>query len=216
MKWLFIFLLLSPSVVAWDYEGHEIIAEDVYYSTDMQFKNFNLSRLKEGSIAPDKIFRDQRRHHYPNSFNLALLWLNNDSDASFNFGVASHYISDSFASPHYIKGEKYSDHALFEKQARSIYIECRNYGFDLENSLRKGSFNYKDWKPWLVSKSKSIPENEFNDAARLVLSVAIEKFNLSCLNHTQVQEVEYFDYRIFRNISIVLVLSLVFLYFLNH
>lgn len=215
MKWLFIFLLLAPSVLAWDYEGHELIVDYVYYSTDMQFKGFNLSRLEEGAVAPDKVFRDQRRHHYPDSFSLALLWLNNNSDASFNFGVASHYMSDSFASPHYIKGEKYSDHASFERQARNIYLECKAYNFDLEKDLKKGSSNYKDWKPWLISKSKNIPEKEINDAAKLVLSVAIKKFNLSCLNYTQVQGVEYVDYGSLKGIFIVLILSLLFLYFLN-
>lgn len=180
-------MLLVPSVYAWDYEGHKAIVEYVYYSTDMQFK-FNLSRLQEGAIAPDKIFRDQRRHHYPDTLALANKWLNNNSDISYNFGVASHYISDSFVSPHYVKNEKYKDHMAFEKQAVSINMECKYYNFNFDKELARGALNVKDWKYWLRSRDKKIPQREMDQAVKLVLSVAIKKFNLTCIKKTRFED----------------------------
>ncbi len=215
MKYLLVFLFLVPYAHAWDYEGHKLIVNYVYYSTDMHLKNFNLTRMEEGAIAPDKVFRDQRKHHYPYTLELTKKWISNSSDPSYNFGVATHYISDSFASPHYIKNEKYSHHILFERQARSIYIECRDYNLLIEEELPKTPKYSNYWNKWLKSKDKNIPNRAINDAAKLALSAAIKEFNLTCNRNSKVEKFNYLNNQIVMKIIILFSLSSLTLYLFN-
>ena len=78
-KFVFIILLFFfiPSVISWNWNTHQNIAEKIYYSLPFEEQNnLNLSLIKEGSIAPDKDFKDNVLHHYPPSLNKSLYWLN--------------------------------------------------------------------------------------------------------------------------------------------
>src|SRR3990170_830062 len=100
---VFLYLLLAiPTSYSWNFRTHETFVENVYNSFPRNIQsNLNLTALKEGSTAPDNVFRDYRNHHYPPSYTKALFWLNktktsynesNYNEASYSFGVASHYI----------------------------------------------------------------------------------------------------------------------------
>ena len=129
-SFLFLFVLLLTS--AWNWQTHPAFVESMYYQlSDEDQSNFNLTALQEGSLAPDRDFHDNRYHHYPPSYNLTLYWLQKARtsyaqgdfpEASYAFGVASHYVSDSFAAPHNIEKESSKDHSFYERQASERYM----------------------------------------------------------------------------------------------
>ncbi|MEK6956102.1 MAG: zinc dependent phospholipase C family protein [Nanoarchaeota archaeon] len=211
MRLFIILLLCIPSVYAWDSNGHKAIVDYIYFNTDMYSKGFNLSRLEEGSVAPDKVFKDQKKHHYPSSYDLANKWLNNSDD--YSFGVASHYISDSFDATEYINNENSKDRKLFYSKA-VIDIECRNYGYSL-SELKEGSKNYIEWNSWLKNKSNAIPVKEINQATKVSLSIALKKYNLTCLKRTDVQDFDYFRNNVIYEMIALFILSVIFLYLFN-
>lgn len=178
-------------VDAWNFNGHQAIVETAYYHAGFSLQQrLNLTLLKEGSIAPDKNFHDVRLHHYPPSYYLAERWLksakNNYSlgdynKASYAFGVASHYISDSFVAPHYTSREPGSLHAEFERLKNfRVNIKCYKSNIDLNESLYQASRNREDWTSWVLSKNESIPRKEFEQAINLTIPVFITTFNSTC------------------------------------
>ena len=197
------FLLILPVTYAWNWKGHQHLAERDYYSFPIELQEkLNISLIREGSIAPDKDFHDTRLHHYPPSYSLALKWFNrsresfynkNYDDASYSFGVMTHYISDSFVAPHYIKKEDYKLHSKFEDQASSFIpdVECHRNNYDLNKSLFKGSSNIDDWGQWLVSKDIQIPQKEFREAQDLLYDVSLDLFNTTCIKMAKIEMVDY-------------------------
>lgn len=215
MKYLifFIIFLLIPQAHAWGFQTHKNIIEYVYLNLPLETQQkLNLTRLEEGSIMPDLVFKDTTKHHYPYSLLEAKKWLNNDSDLSLNIGIASHYITDSFAAPHNIFGENYKDHAAFEKQIEtySPIVSCSNYNFKLED-LKIGTLNSKDWPIWLKTKDKSIPQREVDQATKFLFSIVLQKLNATCIKQTEVNEVPYFTKTKIILSSIVLIIGLYFL-----
>lgn len=206
---------------AWVWETHQNIVDKVYSDMPRELQvKLNLSLMEEGSIAPDKVFHNNVLHHYPQSYELALKALNENNDwdnISYNFGIATHYISDSFSAPHYISNEPYKLHEEFEKQIKN-YIpktKCYNYRIDLKKGLENGSLNYREWGEWLLTKNKEIPEREVEQAMTLVYSIAFDKFNFNCNNKTRVEYAKgffnwngFFKFLIF--IGIILVLYIVY------
>lgn len=215
---LLIIIIISVNVNAWKDDTHMMFVENIYYSMpDEMQKTLNLSRMREGAVAPDKYFKDFKRHHYPDSLPLAKSWLNNKSDVSFSFGVAAHYISDSFVAAHNIPGENYNDHSYFESQVlyyRSL-IKCKDYGFKLED-LKMGVKNKADWNPWLKSKDRNIPEKEVDEAMAFMYSIAVNYFNYTCRKEADFSyEPIYSKKDIIKGI-IVLISGLPLLYFFKN
>ncbi len=190
---LLIFLILIQNTVALDWNNHKSIVQTLYYSSPYEIqRNLDLKQLEIGSIAPDKDFHDNRLHHYPKSLNLTLHWLNQTkkhlekqeySEASYAFGVASHYISDSFVAPHYISKEDPKLHSKFEKQA-STKLSCIEKEYNLKENLEKASENEKDWEAWLETKDPKIPQNEIKQAMELISPLFLEIFNTNCETRT--------------------------------
>jgi hypothetical protein len=189
--------LLIFFAIAWTWEGHNLIVDSVYYSMNDDARlRLNLSAMRDGSVAPDAVFHDNRFHHYPPSYRLASDFLNksgqayddNDySNASYLFGVASHYISDSFAAPHNVEREDMKLHSLFEKQAVSaLNVRCRKEGYDLETALRIAAENSRDWEEWLKRRNNEIPRRELEQSLELVMPAALDIFNASCSNRLTV------------------------------
>ncbi len=194
-KILIILLILLPAANAWSWDTHQNIIEYVYLALPVEAQmKLDITKLKEGAVMPDKIFKDHRMHHYPESLEEARKWLNNDTDLSLNIGIASHYITDSFAAPHNIFGEDYNKHAQFENQVDKYYpnVECGNYGFKLEN-LKIATKNSQDWNLWLKTKDKNIPRREVDEAAKFLFSIVLPKLNVSCGIKTEAVEVPYFN-----------------------
>lgn len=212
------FLIIFPNSLAWKWETHQNLVEKLYDDIPRELQTkLNISLMKEGSIAPDKDFHDNVLHHYPQSYELALEWVNKNGsfdEISYNFGVAAHYISDSFVAPHYISKEPYKLHDEFEGQAKKYIpkVKCYNYDIELKQGMENGSLNYKDWGEWLLTKDKKIPEKEADSAMMLIYSVAFDKFNFECNKKTKVEYIkEYFSYKLLFKLLAVLLLIL-FLY----
>ena len=191
---LFIMLLISiQGVSAWDWPTHQNIVERVYYS--LPDLNLSLEYLKEGSIIPDKVFHDNRKHHYPDLLELTEKWLliaeeeykkENFKNASLAFGIASHYITDSFSSPHYIKGETSYQHSKYEERG---YFEPNEYcrtDIELKEILAESPEEGLFWESWLENKDNEIPENAVNKAAKAVYISAFETFNVECDKKTRI------------------------------
>ncbi len=182
---IFVFIILAINVNAWNSKTHESLVENVYYSMPENLQNkLNLTELKYGSTSPDLVFHDTVRHHYPPSQDLAYKYLSNIkniSDFSYNFGVASHYITDSFVAPHSVSGEDGTLHTKFEKQVNNYTIKtiCGNYNFTL-NDLYIGAENGKEWYIWLDKQDPGIPEKELEQSQQFLFSIAIQMLNYSC------------------------------------
>jgi hypothetical protein len=130
-----------------------------------------LGDIKSGSIAPDKVFRDFRDHHYynpsictPSSYytcptyydDIALekadYWLDrarSDSgcDMWYDIGVASHYFFDSKAIWHQVRDEDYNEcHKPFETEVGDKF----KYGYTDWSVCRcEECVSYSDFFPWI-------------------------------------------------------------------
>ena len=190
------FLLFIPVANAWKADTHKNIIEYIYLNLPSESQNkLNLTKLKDGSVIPDRDFKDHKRHSYPNSLYEAKKWLENNDDLSLSLGIASHYITDSFAAPHNVRGEDYYLHAAFEGQVKNYYpnIKCGDYGFSLED-LNKVTKNSRDWHLWLNSKNKKIPQKEVDESTKFLFSIILKKLNTTCSNFsTEFSEVPYFS-----------------------
>ncbi len=191
-------LLLIPNSLAWGWKTHQNLVENVYDSFPRELQSkLNITLIREGSIAPDKVFRDNVLHHYPPAYKLALKWFNvskesfynnNYDNASYAFGVMSHYITDSFVAPHYIRKEDPKLHSEFERQVSNYIpkIKCEKVDYDLNRSLDEASKHKEDWEPWLMSKDKLIPEQAAEEAEKLLYSVSLDLFNTNCVEKTKI------------------------------
>ena len=202
-------LLLILFLIAWKWPTHENIISSIHNQLDLETQGeLNLTLMKEGAIAPDKDFKDTVNHHYPPSYKLAQNWLNkaryyystqNYEQASYAFGVASHYIDDSFVAPHNINGESSQDHSDFEEQPQNYFpkTKCYNVELNLEQELITATKNKKDWSIWLNNRDPNIPENEIEQAMPLLFHLAITTFDASCIEPTKVNfEKKIYSYKI--------------------
>ncbi|MBI5871607.1 zinc dependent phospholipase C family protein [archaeon] len=190
-KQLFFCLLLSALILcanfaaAWNAETHKKIAENVYLGME-GMDGFNLSLMKQGAIAPDFVFKDYTNHHYPESFAKMLNWMNisrrayhegNIDLASYAFGVASHYISDSFVAPHYIANEDSNMHSKFENGAK-ISAGCKikeDYALKGINTSKMKN----DWQLFL-NGTEGVASSELDDAQEAVYYLAGIAFGARC------------------------------------
>ncbi|MBI2671408.1 zinc dependent phospholipase C family protein [Candidatus Woesearchaeota archaeon] len=191
MKKLIILLLVILLFInGWSWPTHQKIAEILVKDLDL---NLNMELVKEGSIAPDKYFKDFKYHSYPNSVNKSYYWLNktiyyyniNDfSNASYSFGVLTHYVSDTFDAPHTVTKEDYGLHAMYEKQM-SYYVpkaKCIKYDFNLEEELKKSQLNKNNWHKWLKTKDEKIPQKEVEQSLNLLFPLSLYIFDKDCKN----------------------------------
>lgn len=192
----FIFFCLALLVIsAWNWETHPAFVETIYYSLDDTARDsFNLTALQEGSLAPDKDFHDNRYHHYPPSYNLTLYWLQKArnayrqglfNEASYAFGVASHYVSDSFAAPHNIEKESSRDHGFYENQGSAQYrvVLCPEafHLVEINRTLSDATATGKTWQSWLQTKETTYPETAVAAAMDPLYHLFWQTFNVTCL-----------------------------------
>lgn len=129
--------ILQP-VSAWAAPNHYAIAEEVYYSLpyDAQTK-LDLSEMLNGADDPDYKFFDFQNHHYPFSQEKANQWLEKGHNyylkgdykqASYCFGVATHYLADGACPPHSGGGHSGYEHTKCEIQAITLqpHITIKN------------------------------------------------------------------------------------------
>jgi len=208
---LILFILLSFNVDAWNSHYHRSLAETVYYHLDVNVqRELNLTLIKEGATAPDLVFHDVVLHHYPPSYTKASQWLEKArlsykdkdyNDASYSFGVASHYITDSFVAPHYTSKEPGSLHSEFENlKPYRFKSKCADAKINLNQSVFTGSLNKEDWGLWLLSKDKEIPQKEVEQALSTLYPVALETFNTKCNDfNTEIVKGKFNLLKLFKN-----------------
>ncbi len=160
-------ILIFFMIYKWGWPGHASVAEAVFLTlpADVQ-KNLNLEKMKDGSNDPDEKFHDTRAHSYPASYKRAMKWLDkgqtsyeekNYDDASYSFGVATHYISDSFAAPHCVSKESGKEHHKYEIVADTFTPNITYLEGDLESQMKKGvELGKADWKLWLKTQDREI------------------------------------------------------------
>lgn len=157
----------SLTVYKWLWPTHASVAEAVYLAlpVDVQ-QNLNLDIMQDGSNDPDEKFHDTRAHSYPSSYKRAMKWLergkasyeNKDyDDASYSFGVATHYISDTFSAPHCAEKESSKDHHNYEVVADTFTPNISYLEGELASQMQKGvEQGKKDWKRWKKTRDTAI------------------------------------------------------------
>lgn len=181
-------LTMVPSAEAWTWKTHADVAEAVYYGlpSDVQ-KNLNLEIMRNASNEPDEVFKDYRHHSYPKSYEKAKSWLDKGKiaydrgdylEASFDYGVASHYISDTFSAPHGVSKEDSSDHTRYENRAKKLTPVATNTSGDL-NSLMQNGYNQDgiSWNQWLETGDTAIIQSNLNDGASVALFAINDSIN---------------------------------------
>ena len=215
-------MLLLGNADAWNSKGHNTIVEVVYYNADFNLQQkLNLTLLREGSTAPDLDFHDTALHSYPKSYSRIEKWLKatsenysmkNYNEASYAFGVASHYIADSFVAPHYISKEPTSLHTEFEKlKDYKTNIKCHNALINLNESLLQASKNKEDWTNWTLTKDSEIPKKGFGQAVNLMFPIFLAKFNSTCNNF----QTEIVKQNFIINNNVIIFLSLILIFYLT-
>ncbi len=161
-------------VSAWDWNTHEEIVETNYHSLplDMQ-QNLDLSMMKKGSLAPDFVFFDFKYHSYPSSYEKSVYWLSKGQSyykkgnfyyASYCYGVASHYITDSFSAPH-AAGAGGLQHNIYEIKGSFLKPKMVQVKGDLKSSLYNGDLNgVKSWEMWIKNRNDSIIQKDLDHA----------------------------------------------------
>lgn len=202
MRWFVVLLLLLlPGAVAWNWDTHEAFVDMVYYGLEEDVREQLDPRLmEEGSILPDKEFQDFQRHSFPLSVGETEKWLQRTREAlarddygnaSLAFGVASHYITDSFSAPHAVKGETYELHRAYEDQASEayLYVPCSEERVKIGDVLYTGAQQGKTWEQWVETRDPMIPRQAVREAGVFLFSIAMETFESRCHSfQTDVEE----------------------------
>ncbi len=196
-------LLMMQSAVAWNWDTHEAMVTSVYYRLDPALREeLSVERMAEGSIMPDKVFRDYQKHGFPRSLPEAERWLQSTrsslaqegySHASLSFGIASHYLTDSFSAPHSISGEPYALHKQYEDQASREYdyADCPVNSFALAEAIMTGTEQGKTWGTWVTTRDAALPRHAVRDATLSLMTLAFDAFNSTCSSfETTVREVD--------------------------
>lgn len=181
-------LVFAPVSDAWTWKTHSNIADTVYYGLPPEVqKNLNLQTMKDASNDPDEVFKDFVDHSYPHSYGKAESWLSKGkvaydkgyyNEASYDYGVASHYISDPFSAPHCVSKEKSSDHTKYEDQAKKLQPVATFKSNDLNTLMQQGhASGASSWNEWLQSKSSAVIQNNLNDGASAALSAIKSSIN---------------------------------------
>jgi len=144
-----VFLLLASSANAWDWDTHEYMGEEIC----RDFECGCLEEIVNGSIVPDKYFKDNFRHHcYLDGMNCTEsdewdcpqkedcpsleqvnLWLEkaNESEGCEKWksiGIALHYYSDSYVFWHQVQKEDYRKcHESFERAIGDEIIKSKSF-----------------------------------------------------------------------------------------
>ena len=185
---LMVCLVFAPVSDAWTWDTHSEIVDVVYQGlpTDVQQK-LDLNIMRNASNDPDEVFKDFTDHSYPKSYEKAKSWLDQGKaaydrgdykNASYDYGVASHYISDTFSAPHCVSGESSSDHSKYEDQAKKLKPSATYSSGDLKSKMETGYNQGKiSWSEWLKTKDNAIVQNNLNMGASTALSAIQDSIN---------------------------------------
>jgi len=169
-----LFITLSP-VAAWSVPTHYEIAATTYYAlpADVQSK-LSLELMMEGADDPDLKFLDYQYHKYPENQPKVDYWLNrgsidykngNYNDASYSFGVATHYIADGSCAPHCPDNTSHYEHSIYELNALILTPKIDYSGGDIHSIMNNDFIDGKDsWQSWMNNKNCIYIQNDLNRA----------------------------------------------------
>ena len=191
-------VIMMPASDAWCWKTHSQIADVVYYGLPVQVQeNLDLKTMENASNDPDELFHDFTYHSYPNSYNKSMYWLNlgkiaydngNYENASYDYGVASHYISDTFSAPHAVSGEAYSDHSKYENHAKKLNPVVNPVNGDLNEIMANGKIDGSaSWDEWTQTKDDSIIQKNLNNGASACLYAVNYSISNGTTNTTNVK-----------------------------
>jgi Zinc dependent phospholipase C len=195
-------VFILPTSDAWSWKTHSDIVDVVYYGlpVDIQQK-LDLNAMIDGSNDPDEKFHDFTYHSYPKSYEKAKMWLdqgkaaydNGDySNASYDYGVASHYISDTFSAPHTVSRENYADHSKYDNHAKKLTPVATSVNGDLNALMHDGkNQGAVSWNSWLQSHDDSIIQNDLNKGASVALYAVKDSINNTNSNTPKESFVDY-------------------------
>ena len=84
-------------------------------------------------------------------------------NASYRFGVAAHYISDTFAAPHCVRHEDPGEHHDYEIVANELTPQINYLEGDLDTIMKKGIEQGKiDWENWKKTQNQEIVQESLN------------------------------------------------------
>ena len=167
-------LMISPAS-AWSVPTHYAIAEKTYYAlpADVQSK-LSLNIMKDGADDPDLKFLDFQYHKYPNNKVKIDYWLNrgkedyqngNYNDASYSFGVASHYIADGCCAPHCEDNSSHGYHLLYELKAIILSPQINSSSGNLDALLDNDAIDGKEsYDSWINNENDFYIQNDLDRA----------------------------------------------------
>lgn len=169
-------LIMAPASFAWKWTTHSDIVDSVYYNLPASKKTkINLAAMEDGSNDPDEKFHDTRCHSFSSSYYKANTWLSkgklayknkNYKYASYCFGVASHYISDTFSAPHCVSGESSYLHTKYETQGGYLTPKISYTSGSIYSLMSSGYYKGKtDWSYWIKTKKSAYVQTDLNRAA---------------------------------------------------
>jgi hypothetical protein len=173
LGFLLIFMVQIEPAAAWAEPNHYEIVYQVYYTLPADVhENLSLFEMMEGAGDPDLRFLDYQNHHYPQSQDRADYWLNlgrnyysngDYGNASYCFGVASHYISDGLCPPHTGGSHKGYPHTKFELEALCFTPHINMS----ENASMDELYNNSttNWMNWIKTGDRSLIQESLNNAA---------------------------------------------------
>jgi hypothetical protein len=189
-------LILIPVSDAWVWKTHSDVVDVIYYGLpiDVQQK-LDLNAMRDGSNDPDEKFHDFTCHSYPKSYEKAKIWLDQGkaaydkgdyNNASYDYGVASHYILDTFSAPHTVSGENYADHSKYENHAKKFNPIATPVNGDLETLMQEGKNQGEiSWNSWIQSHDDSIIQNDLNKGASVSLFAIKDSINSTSSTHKE-------------------------------
>ena len=171
-----IILIIAPASFAWKWSTHSDIVDGVYKSLPYSKKvKINLAYMEDGSNDPDEKFHDTRCHSFSSSYYKASTWLSKGKSAyksknyryaSYCFGVASHYISDTFSAPHCVSGESSYSHTKYETQGGYLTPKISYNKGSLYSLMNNGYSKGKtDWSNWSRTKNSVYVQADLNRGA---------------------------------------------------
>ncbi len=170
MVFFVVTMVVMPSAEAWKWTTHSKIVDKAYSVYPSSIKShLSLSAMRDGSNDPDEIYHDYRCHSYPYSLTKANYYLSKGNEyyragnyytASKCFGVASHYISDTYSAPHCVSGETSYMHTKYETQGGYLTPRITSV-----YSMYSGYIGGKsDWNSWMRTKSPTIVQKDLDKA----------------------------------------------------
>lgn len=173
MGFLLIFMVQIEPAAAWAEPNHyEIVYQTYYTLPDNVHENLSLLEMMEGAGDPDIRFLDFQNHHYPQSQVKADYWLNmgrnhykagDYKNASYCFGVASHYIADGLCPPHSGGGHRGYPHTKFEIEAICFTPHINTSENQSMDELVTNSTNI--WTSWIKTGDTPLIQQSLDNAA---------------------------------------------------